>query len=188
MQSISIYRITFFAVISSLLCLVSCGESNPMRDRIVGVYELEENQLINDGMVCDVNIRLRQGFSRSKINTESDVTLRFCFDENFQFNDMELRYRLSANGRWSCADSLLFVDVDTTSVECEFIGSNAQTYTEQTMVRYLRKYVSENFLRDVEQRLLYVGADEMYLDEVDESSLVLSHAGDGRAVMLNRKE
>ncbi len=171
-----------------LALFVACQPNDPTANQIVGQYFLEENQYVNDGITCDINIKVRQDFKRKHINSESDLTLKFCFNDSFEFRDMELHYKMRARGEWSYADSLIVLNVDTSSVECDFLGSNAESYTEESMVRNLRKYVNENFIPNIEHTHLFVGAGQMYLDQIDDSSLILSHPGDGRAVLLNRRK
>ncbi len=169
------------------ISLSSCTQEEKMCWDIVGTYENVTDEYISDDVDCDLHIVSRHRFGLLGFRSSSDVTFVFHFNNTFDFSDIEMYYEVVASGDWSYADSLICIGIDRDNVECNFRGSSASRYVEQTMVRYLRKYVNEKVFPDVEKHFLLFGTERLYLDEISDSTLILSHRSAGRAVSLKRK-
>lgn len=177
-------HIAFVASVCFLVC--ACTQENAISRQIRGNYHFTTNEYYNDGIGCDVYVETRQHFGFRSMNSESQMKLNFKFSEAFEFSNIELIYNITTEGKWKYEDSILIVNVDTSAVAYSFEESNARTGIDTTMVRYLRKYVRNTFLPDLERQLLFVGADSICLDEVNDTTLVISFPVNGRTLYMQR--
>lgn len=169
----------------------SCAyiDDTQLRLKILGDYTSKHYEEFDDGIACDVSMDIDEDFSFFGLYNQADMQLEFHLKDAFEFSDLTLHYRISALGDWTVRDSLITVEIDTTTFDCTFIESDAEAYVEQTMVRYLRKYVRETFVPSMQRRLANQWNRTVKFSEVnDEWLLVLSLDGTQSIVMKRRQD
>lgn len=176
-------------LLSTLLSGCAYIDDTALRLKILGDYTSDLREVYDDGIACDVTMCIDEDFSFFGLFNQADMLLAFRLQDAFEFSDLTLHYKLSVLGDWIVRDSLITVEVDTSTFECTFIASDAQAYTEQTMVRYLRKYVRETFIPSMQRRLANQWNRTVRFSEVnDEWLLVLSLDGTQSIVMKRRRD
>ncbi|MCQ2228552.1 MAG: hypothetical protein MJZ13_02260 [Bacteroidales bacterium] len=151
----------------------------------MGNYVSEATEHTNDGIPCDVNMKLNESFSLFSFTNNVDMDITFYLDESFDFPNLTMTYSLSVDGDWSYRDSLLTVEVDTASFCCTYIGSDAKTPTEESMVRQLRRNVISGELMPVlRDHIIESSVRSVRVYEINDSSLVVENpVNHGKRVM-----
>ncbi len=171
-----------------LLIFTGCTDDEKTAWNLVGRYDFSAHEHITDDINCEVEVDAVQDFGHTGIYSTSNVKFTFHFNETFEFSDIELYYKIKASGDWAYRDSLLIIDIVQDNIKYDFQGSNAKRYVEESMVRYLRKYVTETVSPEIEKYLLLYGQTIICLDALTDSSMILSHPNLGRVIELKREK
>jgi len=142
----------------------------------MGDYVSETTEHVDDGIACDVDMKLNEKFGLLSFTNDVDMDITFYLDETFDFPNLTLKYSLSVDGDWSYKDSLLTVEVDTASFCCTYIGSDAKTPTEESMVRQLRKNViSGELMPELRDHIIESSVRSVKVYEINDSSVVVDN-------------
>ena len=160
---------------SIFLCLVvllcSCANDSISSRDIRGTYLAEQTEHLGGEYACDANLVIHEKFGFFGLSSHADAALTFRFDGLFQFPSLTLNYDVNIEGDWSLRDSVITVEIDSASFNYNFISSTARNYTEESMVRYLRKEVDGDISNILRQRLRNAGSRQMRLLDVTDSAL-----------------
>lgn len=140
----SIYLVICCAV---AMLVVSCELSDrwPVMGRYTTHYEAEHVAFAD--MDCSVVMDINEDFGYSSVDNNTRLSLTFFFASPFEFPSMTLEYLIKVDGSWQLSSDTLTVSVerDIDGIEFEYLGSNAKTPTEESMVRNLRSMLSKDF-------------------------------------------
>lgn len=140
----SIYLVV--CCVASLL-MVSCDLSD--RWPVMGSYttHYEAEHVAFTDMDCSVVMDVEEDFGYSRVDNTTHLSLTFFFAPPFEFPSMTLEYLIKVGGEWYLSGDTLTVSLerDIDGIEFEYVGSNAKTPTEESMVRNLRSMLSRDF-------------------------------------------
>ncbi|MBP5420435.1 MAG: hypothetical protein J6Y72_11565 [Bacteroidales bacterium] len=160
------------------ILLPSCSiiVDKPSTFDIMGTYATQQDEHLGGEYSCDAHFDTRQSFNPLGLTTTANTALTFNFDGLFEFPSLTLNYELSIDGDWSYADSTISMELDTTTFSYTYINSTAHNYTEESMVRYLRKEVDNNIAKTLCQRLRSSASRDMHLISFSDSVMHVSVA------------
>lgn len=158
------------------MMLWSCTQDFKEMSDIIDDYIYTSSEHVDDGIPCDVEMELNESFSLWSFSNNVDMDVTFHLNDSFDFPDLTLTYKLSVDGNWSYADSMLTVSVDTASFACNYICSSAKTPTEESMVRQLRKNVISGELMPVlRDRIIESSVRSVRVYEISDTALVIDN-------------
>lgn len=176
-------------VLYVILAMMVCGcKSISNRCAIMGDYISTYEESFNDGIECKVRWDLVEEFGFFSVDGAAKMFMTFMFDDQFDFKNLTLEYDISVDGSWDYDGERLEVNIDTTSFEYEYIKSNATRYTEEAMVRYLRKHVKEEFIPSMRVKFLSQGDRKVKIQAINDTAVVAVDPRNGGSVtMIKRK-
>ena len=175
-----------YILLAILLPSCSVIVDKPSTFDIMGTYATQQDEHLGGEYSCDAHFDTFQHFTPFGLATSANTALTFNFDGLFEFPSLTLNYELSIDGDWSFEDSIISVDVDTTTFSYTYINSTAHNYTEESMVRYLRKEVDNSIAKVLCERLRSSNVSDMRLLSLSDSVMQVS-VGDTIVINMHRQ-
>lgn len=163
-------------LLSFALCLTSCNLLDSESRNLMGHYVSEDNTHIDDDIPCDVHLLLNEELGALSFKNNVELNVTFYLEDAFDFPDMTLNFDVFVDGSWSYSDSILTVTVDTTSFNCNYIGSSAKSATEESMVRQIRKnVVAGELMPRLRKQIIESSERKVKVCSVSEEGIILEH-------------
>ena len=163
-------------VISTFFTSCSNVVNEPTTFDIMGTYATQQDEHLGGEYSCDAHFDTFQHFTPFGLATSANTALTFNFDGLFEFPSLTLNYELNIDGDWSYADSIITMEIDTATFSYTYINSTAHNYTEESMVRYLRKEVDNNIAKMLCERLRRSSSHDLHLLSLTDSVMHVSVA------------
>jgi hypothetical protein len=171
--------------VCAVVMFLVCGcESISNRYDIMGSYISKHEESIDDGIECKIRYDFTEQFNLFSDVGKAKLFMTFMFDDQFDFKNLTLEYDVTADGSWDYDGTQLEVEIDTTSLEFEYVKSNATRYTEEAMVRYLRKYVREDFVPQMREKFVLHGDRCVKVQSVSDTAVVAIDPRNGEKVTM----
>lgn len=177
----------------SALCMgvvscVLCGcDGITHRMEIMGDYASSYEESFDDGMECKVKWDYEEKFGFMSVVGEADMYMTFMFSDQFEFKDLVLEYDVSVEGDWDYDGDSLTVMVDTATFKLDYVKSNATRYTEESMVRYLRKHVVTEFLPSMRSKFMSMSDRSVKVVSVSDSAVVVEDPRNGEPITMPKQ-
>lgn len=171
----------FIIFLTVILC--SCSQK---RLNVMGNYESSLSEQINDGMNEIININTHTQFNFFKVEYMSNIKMKFLFSEQFKFSDIELYYQMNIKGDWTIDGDNVKIELDSTTFEFNFEGSNAKLPTEKTMVRNLKKYIKDNYIKKLNDLAYNKNENNVNLKILSDSLLLVRLNDNDKKIMMHK--
>lgn len=172
----------FFSLTFILTFVLSgCTYYNEYQQRkhFVGLYEHSfARPFSDDGLRGIAEFHTIDKLNFTGIENSTDIAITFFFSDNIEFSNITLNYKSNIKGKWHLNRNVMSFEVDTSSFKYEFVSSSAKRYIEQTMVRYLRKYIFNDVMKQVDGELIDHYQQSFIVDSLTDSLLVFRNDND----------
>lgn len=191
MRHRSIYEIICGAV---ALLTVSCELSD--RWLVMGSYttHYEANHVAFSDMDCSLVMDINEDFRYSSVKNKTHLYLTFYFAKPFEFPSMTLEYMIKVDGQWQLSADTLTVSLERgiDGIEFEYLGSNAKTPTEESMVRNLRSMLSRDFNsakndKEYSAYIMKYGNTKAVIKNITNEEMVLMPLAEGEDPVVKKK-
>lgn len=120
------------------------------------------------------------------MESDADISITFFFSDNIEFSNLTLNYKWNVCCDWQLSGNELSLNVDTSSIDYQFVSSSATRYIEQTMVRYLRKYIGNEVKKTIESGFAEHYGQSMKIVELTDSIMTIERNGELMTMLRER--
>lgn len=167
-------RIVF--IMFAIICLTSCHIIDSECRNMQGCYVTNTTEHYDDGISCNVQLKTTENFNTFSFCNNVEMKATFIMDETWNFPNLTLTYNISIKGDWDYAENTLIVSVDTTTFQCDYVGTSAKTPTEESMARQIRKNViAGELMPRIRKEIIESAERKVRVIQKDEKQMIVEH-------------
>lgn len=183
------FQICVFALLVLIFALSGCDyyHNYQQREPLFGVYHsFFAKTFTDDGLRGVAEFSTTDCFSNDCMESDADISITFFFSDNIEFSNLTLNYKWNVCCDWQLSGNELSLNVDTSSIDYQFVSSSATRYIEQTMVRYLRKYIGNEVKKTIENGFAEHYGQSMKIVELTDSIMTIERNGELMSMLRER--